>query len=499
MDALTVFAEMDAGDRARPALIADGVTWSFQDLAGAAASLAFRFKERGITASSRVALSASPSPESFLAIHTLAALGATLVPVHPRLSPAEARVAIDVARADHVLEGADLALPSEHRDPPSIEPFAATAPFAIVSTSGTTGRPKGAVLSRRAFIASADASARNLGWWPDDRWLLCMPLAHVGGLSIVTRCLVARRAVVLLPRFDPAQVLAAIRRHCVTLLSVVPTMLHALLDADAHDTLRLPRALLLGGAAAAPALLDECARRGIRALTTYGLTEACSQVTAQAPRDPSLRLAGSGAALAGFELRIARDDGAPLPPHHAGRILVRGPALFDGYLLDDGVSIDPARTPDTHSAARAPAAMRAPGRAPSRSGFFDSGDLGELDALGQLHVHVRRTDLIVSGGENVYPAEVEQLIESCPGARRALVFGVPDERWGHVVAAAVEVDSRSPPLLPDRLAELFSNRLAPHKRPRLLTFVAQLPLTASGKVERKDALSRFRDSLSPCH
>src|SRR5262249_10513291 len=140
--------------------------------------------------------------------------------------------------------------------------------------------------------------------------------------------------------------------------------------------------------------LEACARRRIRALTTYGLTEACSQVTCQAPRDPSLRLAGVGPPLAGFDLRIAGKGGAPLPAFAAGRILVRGPALFDGYATAGTSSIDPARTAD---------------------GFFDTGDIGELDEQGHLHVYARRTDLIVTGGENVYPAEVEQVLARCPG------------------------------------------------------------------------------------
>src|SRR5262249_6852179 len=158
---------------------------------------------------------------------------------------------------------------------------------------------------RRAFAASAAASAANLGWRPGDRWLLCMPLGHVGGLSIVTRCVAARSTVVLAPRFDPAAVLRAIERERATLLSVVPTMLAALLEGEGAGAAACLRVLLGGGAAAPAALLEECTRRRIRALTTYGITEACSQVTAQRPRDPATVEPGCGQALAGVELRIA--------------------------------------------------------------------------------------------------------------------------------------------------------------------------------------------------
>lgn len=529
-DALDLLTSLRPEERARPALVTETATWSYGDLARAAAVLAADLQGRGVqppqgrgvhppggsrasrphpfeevpsegAPGTRVAFVATPSPEVVLTIVTLAAMGVTLVPIHPRLSAAEARVVIDVARADHVLDPDELTraaraaldgggVPGAAQGSSSMAhaPVHATlhahvpasapaAPFAVVSTSGTTGRPKGAVLSRRAFLASAEASARNLGWRDDDRWLLHMPLAHVGGLSIVTRCLAARRAMVLLPRFDPALVLDAIPRHRVTLLSVVPTMMHALLEADTANVLATPRALLLGGAASSPALLDICAARRVRVLTTYGLTEACSQVTTQPPRDPSIRLTGSGPRLDGFALRIAAPDGAPLPTGTPGRILVAGPALFDGYLTADGGALDPARTADDH---------------------FDTGDIGELDDRGHLHVHVRRTDLVVTGGENVYPVEVEQTLERTPGVRRALVFGVPDERWGQIVAAVIEADpTADPAALTCALAALSSTALAPHKRPRRIAFVSELLLTPSGKVDRKDAPARFASLLRP--
>lgn len=510
--ALSVFA-IDAADRGRPALYTDAFTWSFEDVAQRALALLDRLRSKGnpIDRGQRVALRAAGTPEVFLAIHALAGIGATLVPIHPRLTPAEVRVLLDVTRPDRVLDDRELLLEDEgapathptahpgaesaprtprgiragdHAPPPKIEapdPRDAcdssdvAAPFVIVATSGTTGTPKGAVISRRAVIASAEASARNLGWRDDDRWLLCMPLAHVGGLSIVTRCLLARRAVVMAPRFEPRLVIEAIRRHSVTLVSVVPTMLDALLDADREGALERPRAILLGGAAAPPALLDRCAERGVRALTTYGLTEACSQVTSQAPRDPSIREDGSGAALDGFEVRIAGPAGdEALPPGNVGRIVIGGAAMFDGYLRAESSTID---------------------RAPLASGLFDTGDLGEIDAQGRLHVHARRTDLVVTGGENVYPVEVEHAIERLPGVRRAAVFGAPDARWGQIVAAAIEVDPSSPPD-PAATIEALHAALAPHKRPRKWAFVEHLPLTSSGKPIRAGLFDRFAPQLA---
>src|SRR5262249_34910085 len=165
-------------------------------------------------------------------------------------------------------------------------PVPLSLPLALLYTSGTTGRPKGAVLSRRAFAAAAAASERNLGWPDDVRRLLCMPLCHVGGLSIVTRCLLARRPVILEPRFDPGAVLAAIPRERATLLSVVPTMLRALLERDDTNALASLRAVLVGGAAAPFALLEACERRGIPAPPAHGPTPARSQGPGPRPARP---------------------------------------------------------------------------------------------------------------------------------------------------------------------------------------------------------------------
>jgi o-succinylbenzoate---CoA ligase len=335
------------------------------------------------------------------------------------------------------------------------------------------------MLPRSAILASADASARNLGWEPHDRWLACMPLCHIGGLSILTRCLLARVPVVLEPRFDPRAVLEAIRRDEATLLSVVPTMLQALLDEDSQNLLARPRAVLVGGAAAPDALLDECARRGVMALTTYGLTEACSQVTSQAPRDPFTREPGSGRPLPGVELQIALPESeAQAPSGAVGRIQIRGPTRMRAYFPRGG---PPPGEPLPEL---------------DRAAWLDTGDLGALDEEGRLHVYARRTDLIVTGGENVYPAEVERVLGAVPGVLRALVFGVPDDRWGHVVAAAIVLDPARP-ASDVTLADELRARLASHKRPRRICFVDALPVAPSGKLDRASAPARFAASLRP--
>ena len=376
--------------------------------------------------------------ETVVSLYGLLELGIPALLVHPQLTATErARLCAAATRAGRVPH-----------------PGAAV----IIHTSGTSGEPRGAVLTRSALAASAQASAANLGWESDDVWMLCMSVARIGGLSILTRALAARRCVALASGFDAGSLPESIASQRVTLISLVPTMLTRVLDR--HPAWTAPthlRAVVLGGAAASPTLLARARAHGVPIVLTYGLTETCSQVCATPYR---ARLApadwGAGVPLPGIDLRV-RD----------GRIEVRGPVLTAGYWNE---------------------APLAPGD------WFDTGDLGAIDARGCLRVHARRADLIVTGGENVYPAEVEQALEVFPGIAAAGVFGVPDEVWGHTVAAALVVAQHPPP--DEALIEYLCRRLAPHKRPRHVCYVDQLPVASSGKLDRL-ALPGVAQALRP--
>jgi O-succinylbenzoic acid--CoA ligase len=456
---------------ARDALVlpSAGLRLTFADVAARVSRAAGHLDTLGLPRGARVALTARCQLDVVIAVLALIELGFAVVPLHPRLTPAEIAVQLAEARPARVLSDADVAAladpgPTRSRGPSPPD----DAPLAILFTSGTTGRPKGAVLARSAFLASAAASAENLGFVESDRWLLCLPLAHAGGLSILTRCLAARRAVVLEERFEPDACLAAIRDAGVSIVSVVPTMLRALLAADRGGDLARLRVALVGGAAAPLPLLEESARLRVPALTTYGLTEACSQLTTQAPRDPSIVDASAGSPLRGADVEVVDDAGEALPAGREGRIRARGPMLMSGYL----------------------------GHAPLGAAPFDTGDLGYRDERGRLFVLSRRTDLVVSGGENVYPAEVEAALLACPGVAAALVFGVPDEVWGQVVAAAI-VPAESGSFDRQALRDCLSARLARYKRPRLLAVVPALPETRFGKPDRVAAGARLRGALEP--
>ncbi|HEX6275159.1 MAG TPA: AMP-binding protein [Polyangiaceae bacterium] len=344
----------------------------------------------------------------------------------------------------------------------------------IVPTSGTTGTPKLARLSHRALLAAAHGSAAHLGVEPDDRWLVALPLAHVSGLSILTRSLVARRTVVLFdpdgPLFQRLDPLArALADHDVTLVSLVPAVLDRLLaePVSFHAGPKL-RAVLLGGAPAPRELLVRAHGRGVPVLTTYGLTETCAQVATRPYAErftppPDGDLVPAGVPLPGVLVHAV-----------GGVIEVRGPTLFSGYVGE---------------AASNP-----------RGGWFRTRDRGHFDANGALVVTGRTTDVVITGGENVDPAEVEAALVSVPGIDAACVLGLPDPTFGEAVAALI-VTSGEAPRSVEAIRRALAQRLAPYKLPRRVAVVEALPTLASGKLDRPGARAladaSFRPSMPP--
>lgn len=462
---MTTFDIFEAAREApdRVALITPEETWTFHELSIRVRAAFDELAEAGSAAGERVVLQAYNSATSVVRLLALGHVGATAVLLHPKLTEAETAALVEDAEPHAVwrdrVERVARVSSSASRE----------TPLAMLYTSGTTGRPKGAMLSRAAFEASARASEKNLGWRDDDRWVLCLPVCHVGGLSVITRCVMARRAVVLLPRFDAGAVLDAVVTHRGTILSVVPTMLRALLDADRDGVMPRLRVVLSGGALTPRALLERCARARVRVLTTYGLTEACSQVTTQRTRegeDAFVVHDDAGVALGGTRVEVVDGAGEVVAAGRVGRIRVKGPQLMTGYWKHP----------------------------PLGDAWLDTGDLGSLDAHGNLRLSARRTDLIVTGGENVYPAEVEQVIDSLAGVRVSLVFGLADETWGQLVAAAIvreEGASRDEDAWLRETHEAISQKLASHKRPRRVCVVDELPLRSNGKVDRAGAVARF--------
>lgn len=461
-----------AAARERPAadaLVVDGVAWSYRRLAeevrAAIARLPADPRLGAAGEAPRVGLLARAEAAAVVQLLALVELGLPVVLLHPRASAAERAEQLRRAGATTLLgEPDEGAAPPGEGQPALAEPEPLPDDqrwLAVLFTSGSTGAPRAVALSRAAFAAAAAASRAHLALSPGDRWLLALPFAHVGGLSVLLRCLQARATVVLSTgsggrsaASSPAVLAEVVARDRVTLLSLVPTQLHRLL---AHQPpLPLPsslRAILLGGAAAAPALLSRAEERGLPVLCTYGLTETCAQVATVRPGTRGLAAAGCGPPLPGVELRITG----------AGAIAVRTPALLSGYLTEGGLSspLDP-------------------------DGFLITGDAGRIDAAGRLHVLGRLDQVIISGGEKVHPQEVEAALSQAPAVAEACACGLPDAEWGQVVAAALVAAAGAPPE-PERRAQVDQalQALSPLKRPRRLAWLDALPLLPSGKVDRQ--------------
>lgn len=328
--------------------------------------------------------------------------GDAVLPLDPRLPAPARQEVLAAARVDEPVEPGDAL---------------------VVATSGTAGRPKAAVLTHDAVAASAAATSAHLGVDPAaDRWLACLPLAHVGGLSVVTRALHTGTPLVVHERFDAAAVDEAARAGC-TRTSLVPTAM-ARVDAAAWRT------ILVGGQAAPP-------DRPANVVATYGMTETGSGI------------AYDGVPLDGVELRVADD----------GQIHVRGPMLLRAYR--DGT--DPK----------------------DAAGWLPTGDAGEL-VDGVLRVHGRLGDLVITGGENVWPVAVERALADHPKVAEVAVVGRPDPEWGQAVTAVVVPADRADPPTLDELRDHAKRVLPGYAAPRVLELVGSLPRTSLGKVRRRD-------------
>lgn len=461
----------------RLALRHDGLSWDYAALARLVERLAGGLAASGVRPGDRVG-ALLPNGALYAAlVHALMRLGAVLVPLNTRLAAAElgwqlekagvtlllhsaetARLAVEAAGQTAAATRSIESLPACQSAPPA-QPVDPDAVQAIVFTSGTTGQPKGAMLTYGNHFWSAMASAYHLGVLPDDRWLSILPLYHVGGLAVLFRSCLYGAAAVLQEGFDVEAVSRSLDEEAITLISLVPTMLYRLLPVRTSWPASL-RLALLGGAAAPPELITQAAAAGVPVATTYGLTEAASQVATMLPEEVRRKPGSVGRPLLFGEVQIVDESGAPLPAGEIGEIVVRGPTVMAGYYGE----------PEATAKAL-------------RNGWLHTGDVGYLDEEGDLWLVQRRSDIIVSGGENVYPAEVEAVLRAHPAVVAAVVVGVPDAGWGEQVAALV-VPAEGQALSAVELQHFARQRLAGYKLPRRIAFVEELPQTASGKVAR---------------
>ncbi|HVD14158.1 MAG TPA: acyl-CoA synthetase [Actinomycetota bacterium] len=455
----------------RPALGRAGGGWLTRgELDEATTVVAGRLHQAGLRSGDRVAFSAAASLPLVVVYLAALRLSLVVVPVNPAYSErelghvigdAEPRAAVvddrdraaSVRRAagsDVLVVGPEVDLPDGA--PPALDQGGPEEEALICYTSGTTGSPKGAVLSHGNLLAGAEAVRLAWRWDEADRLVLALPLFHVHGLCIgLNGTLLTGASAVLVPRFEAGAVLDAAADHDATLFFGVPTMYARLADSPRAAELGRLRLCVSGSAPLPAALFERLAElSGQRVLERYGLTETLMNVSN--PYDGERRPGTVGLPLPGVSLRLASD----------GEVLVRGPSVFTGYWHD----------PDATAAGFDP------------EGWFRTGDLARFDERGYLRIEGRSKELVISGGYNVHPREVEEVLLTHPGVAEAAVTGTPSEEWGEVVTAWVVPDG--PPPATDELIAFAAEHLAPYKRPRLIHYLDALPRNALGKVQRHE-------------
>jgi fatty-acyl-CoA synthase len=478
-----------------------GAETSYAALAQRIEAAAWALKhELGVSRGDRVAHLGLNSPEMLVLLFACARMGAIFTPLNWRLAPPEHAYILgnsgaSVLIADHdfvghverigtIVQGVPLASigPSPHgwqdwnvlvdsaqsRDPAE---GSYGDPVLLVYTSGTTGRPKGAVLTQSNLFWNAVNSAHMHDLTGDDHVLTTIPLFHVGGMNIQTLpCLHAGGAVTLHGRFDPGETLAAIARDRPDLTVLVPAQMSAVIAHPDWKTADLSslRVVTTGSTIVPVPLIEAFHERGLPVIQIYGSTETAPVVVYQTRADAKRRVGSTGRAGLHSEMRLVDKQCTDVPAGTRGEILIRGPQVMREYWNDPQATAEALR-----------------------EGWYYSGDIGHLDDEGWLYVDERKTDVIISGGENIYPAELEAVLAECDLIADSAVVARPDEKWGEVPVAAVVLRDAGA-LDREAVLALFGDRIARYKHPRDVLFLDALPRNVMGKVQK----FRLREMLA---
>jgi fatty-acyl-CoA synthase len=482
MAATSNWLEMHARFRPDALALVDagtGRSWTYAALRHASLGWAARLQGWGVGAGDRVAVLAFNRGETLAILFAVAELGAVLLPLNWRLSAPELQwqwshcgAAVMVCDAAHLAVGAAVAGPAARSledGPADVSTLGPTPgsrledPWMILYTSGSSGKPKGALLTHGQLHWNAVNTTLACDLRPGDATLTFAPLFHTGGMNCLSTPLLHRGGTVIVtPGFEADQALALIAAHRVTHLMGVPTIYQMMADhADfAGADLSSVRDALCGGAALSVALLERYLDRGIPLRQGFGLTEVGPNCFSTPPGAVRSKLGSVGLPIHHVEARVVRPDGTPCAVGEAGELVLRGPIVCGGYWED------PEAT-----------------RKAIVDGWFYTGDVLETDADGFFYVRGRIKEMFISGGENVYPAEVEAVIASCPGVAQAAVIGVAHPLWGEVGHAFVQ-PQRPGAVEEATLRAWLEGRLARYKIPKLYSVLGELPRTGSGKIDK---------------
>ncbi|UOQ94203.1 o-succinylbenzoate--CoA ligase [Halobacillus shinanisalinarum] len=451
---------------------------SYSELREESRKLAKGLMKKGVKSGDHVAILSGSRIEFPVCVHALSYVGAVIVCLNMRLSPEE--LAFQLTDADvtwfivdpEFVEKGHKAMQSTTLNEDHIvtmdrlpkaedsiylnDHLCLDDVFTMMYTSGTTGKPKAVMHTYGNHWFSAVASALNLGLSASDKWLVCLPLFHIGGFSILMKNVIYGMPIRMLDRFDAKVINNGIRHHGVTIVSVVTVMLQRLMkDLQENSYPASFRCVLLGGGPVPKPLLHKASEKSIPVFQTYGMTETSSQIVTLSPSEALRKLGSAGKALAPATLKIFV-DGRIAKPYETGEIHVKGPMVSSGYYKKG------------HQEAE----------------YLATGDAGYLDEEGFLYVVDRVKDMIISGGENIYPAEVESVLIGIEGVEEVAVTGMVDDEWGEVPAAFI-VKKEGTDISFEKMATYCRDHLAPYKIPKQLFIISQLPRNASNKIVRR--------------
>lgn len=460
-----------------PAFYWQDDVWSFAEVAEEVSRWTTEFSSRISKTEKRIGLFSRNSKEMYFSILALWELGKELVLLNTHLSPQELHYQLTDAKVNLVVVSTDsmpyfaefqqLTLVEMSRGNSEKEritdselAYLPDATASIMYTSGTTGNPKGVVQGFSNHFASALATQENMGITADDCWLCPVPLFHISGLSIIIRQLVLGSSLRLYSHFDAKIITDDLVEGRGTVISVVAVMLQELLEnypkKRYNETFK---AMLLGGGPISPKALEKCEDYGIPVIQSYGMTETCSQVVALSFEDAGAKIGSAGKPLLGMSIKIVDDQEKILEPNNVGEILLKGNNVVRHYLNGEQWQTVKWTT----------------------DGWFKTGDMGYLDEEGYLYLVSRLSELIISGGENIYPTEIEHVLQEFPGVEEVAVIGEPDEKWGAVPVAYIVGEST---ITVEKINTFAKNYLAKYKLPKRIYICHSLPKTASGKLAK---------------
>ncbi|WP_067725654.1 o-succinylbenzoate--CoA ligase [Oceanobacillus damuensis] len=454
----------------------DGSEISFKELKERSQRFAKKLARLEVREGSHIGILSTNDIRMIVAIHALSYLGAVGVLLNTRLTDEEINYQVRDAEVSILLTADGLKRDTTAIEVNEIQSFSEVETltekdlplkselhlddtFTIIYTSGTTGFPKGVIHTYGNHWWSAIGSALNLGLNKEDKWLIPLPIFHVSGLSTTIKSVIYGMPLYLLEKFDVEDVHQAIMEKGVTIISVVTLMVQRLIDQLGED--RYPdtlRCMLLGGGPAPKPMLELAKVKNIPVFQSYGMTETASQIVTLSPKDALEKLGSAGKPLFPAQLRISGKASG-----HVGEIQVKGPMVTRGYFKNNEAN---EKAMD--------------------NGWLSTGDLGYLDEEGYLYVVDRRNDLIISGGENIYPSEIESVLSGMEQIREVGVAGKPHDIWGQVPVAFVV---KRQEVSREEIISYAAERLAKYKLPKEIHFVKELPRNASNKLMRNKLIT----------